>query len=284
MSRAPAVPRIPEYMMQYQASTSSNSHSLHSVQRSKASNLTHLTQFSQSTRPQYHSGMPEPQQYPLHLTNVSRPPTSSSYSSWAPSPIDSRIQSPGSAELPEMVYVPRIRPRVQEPVSVATSDSIVLMENESRSGTSSGEQRTETQDQHPHANLQSPHLARDRRSLGRIDTFRAPSFEERRSWFDRVNRQIVLFCIGFIFPLAWILAAILPIPRRPEMRSLGTADDFLNAQEAVATSAMYDLFDTEDVIRYQKARRWRVTNRIMSVVGLGVMAVIGACAGVAARQ
>jgi len=67
------------------------------------------------------------------------------------------------------------------------------------------------------------------------------------------------------------------------MRSLGTVDEFLNAQEAVAASAMYDLFDTEDVIRYQKARRWRMTNRIMSVVGLGVVAVIGACAGVAAR-
>lgn len=284
MAHAPAVPRIPQHMMQYQASNSSNSQGRHSIHRSKASNLTQFTQFSQSTRPQYHSGMPEPQQYPLHLTNVSRPPTSSSYSSWAPSPIDSRIQSPGSGDLPEMVYVPRIRPRVQEPVSVATGDSIVLVESESRSGTSTGEQRVEPQTlSHPHANLRSPHLARDRRSLGRMDTLPAASFEEHRSWFDRVNRQIVLFCIGFIFPLAWILAAILPIPHRPSMRSLGTVDEFLNAQEAVTTSPMYDLFDTQDVIRYQKARRWRVTNRIMSVVGLGVVAVIGACAGVAAR-
>lgn len=65
------------------------------------------------------------------------------------------------------------------------------------------------------------------------------------------------------------------------MRMLGTTDDYLNAHDAAVST--FDLFNEVEVVRWQKARRWRLTNRIMSGVGLVIVGVIGACAGVAAK-
>jgi hypothetical protein len=111
--------------------------------------------------------------------------------------------------------------------------------------------------------------------------FRAPSFVENKGALDRVNRQILLFCIGFVFPLAWILAAVLPIPKRPTMRRLGGEhyeDGVPEMSERGGRHgvepATFDLFDKTDVMRWQKARRWRLTNRIMSGVGLCLIAVV----------
>lgn len=49
----------------------------------------------------------------------------------------------------------------------------------------------------------SAHLYRDRRSAMAISMWHAPSFDEpiNEVFFGRVNRQILLFCIGFLFPL-----------------------------------------------------------------------------------
>lgn len=60
-------------------------------------------------------------------------------------------------------------------------------------------QRQQTQTTEPFP----PFLQRDRRSAVRLSVWRAPSFNESLSslLFSRGNRQILLFCLGFIFPL-----------------------------------------------------------------------------------
>lgn len=49
---------------------------------------------------------------------------------------------------------------------------------------------------------------------------------------------------------------------------IGREDYFDNSPAAV------DLFDSMAVVRYQKARRWRMTNRIMSVLGVCIIVII----------
>lgn len=48
----------------------------------------------------------------------------------------------------------------------------------------------------------TPRLGRDKRSATRLSAWRAPSFNEPYGslFFSRQNRQILLFCLGFIFP------------------------------------------------------------------------------------
>jgi len=48
-----------------------------------------------------------------------------------------------------------------------------------------------------------PYLQRDRRSMVRLSAWRAPSFDESLGslLLGRANRQILLFSLGFIFPL-----------------------------------------------------------------------------------
>jgi len=189
--------------------------------------------------------------------------------------VDSALGSPNSAGFPDMVYVPRIRPRVQEATSIGSGDSVVLVDSTPEVSVGSLVRADST---FPYAaphtvQVPSPHLRPDRHSRGRMSDFRAPSFApDNKSWLDRVNRQIVLFIIGFVMPLAWLLAAVLPIPRRPAMRMMSEVDG--RAGPAAGVGGSWDLFDEQDVARWQKARRWRLTNRIMSVVGLLIVAVI----------
>lgn len=112
-----------------------------------------------------------------------------------------------SAGFPDMVYVPRIRPRIHEPESIGSGDSVILVDDD---GTPSTEAASNRVANGAHQSIVptievigTPRLARDRTSQGRIisEGFRAPSFEEKRGALDRVNRQILLFVIGFVFPL-----------------------------------------------------------------------------------
>ena len=189
--------------------------------------------------------------------------------------VDSALGSPNSAGFPDMVYVPRIRPRVQETASIGSGDSVVLVDSTPEVSVGSLVRAESTfPSAAPHTiQVPSPHLRPDRHSRGRMSDFRAPSFAtDNKSWLDRVNRQIVLFIIGFVMPLAWLLAAVLPIPRRPAMRMMSEVSG--RAGPAAGVESSWDLFDEQDVARWQKARRWRLTNRIMSVVGLLIVAVI----------
>jgi hypothetical protein len=59
-----------------------------------------------------------------------------------------------------------------------------------------------TRPQRRAAQPMTPRLRQDRRSQARLSPWKAPSLDENLGsmLFSRQNRQIVLFCFGFIFP------------------------------------------------------------------------------------
>ncbi|KAK4550557.1 hypothetical protein LTR36_000136 [Oleoguttula mirabilis] len=136
--------------------------------------------------------------------------------------------------------------------------------------------------------IQDPRLAPTKRSSYRLSTWRAPSFVESLDSLVRskCNRQILLFALGFICPLLWMLAAILPLPKKPI-----SADDFeklAGSEEDVQAAMMkHEAGDAErrynEERQWMKARWWKRLNRIMSVIGVLVIGAVIALAIVATR-
>ncbi|CAG7917962.1 unnamed protein product [Penicillium olsonii] len=116
----------------------------------------------------------------------------------------------------------------------------------------------------------SPHLLPDRRVLqGSRSGWRAPSLDSRgEPTFGRRNIQVYSFCAGFIFPLAWCVAAFLPLPPRPtlspEMAECGSDSDVEAALEMQCMNLQQR--------RHDNARWWRTLNRWM--VSLGVVIIV----------
>ena len=132
------------------------------------------------------------------------------------------------------------------------------------------------------AGVWSPHLVRDRRSgAGLYGLWRAPSLDEPLGelLFGPVNRQILLFCFGFMVPLAWILAAMLPIPEQPDELPFGDAFNRASTTEGpygpvhLPNTSLMDLVEMNDR-RHQKAKWWRTLNRIMILPGLMIIAAV----------
>ena len=102
-----------------------------------------------------------------------------------------------------------------------------------------------------------------------------PAFQEKiiEGMLSLRGMQVVAFCVGFIFPLAWIGAAFLPLPYNPN-------DDLpFNVKDDTITRADIEKALDRDVgaideNRYENARWWRNVNRIMSLVGLLIIAAI----------
>ncbi|KAF1990596.1 hypothetical protein K402DRAFT_400793 [Aulographum hederae CBS 113979] len=124
----------------------------------------------------------------------------------------------------------------------------------------------------------TPRLQRDRRAT--VNVWRAPSFDESlsRLLFSKSNRQIALFCLGFIFPLAWILAAFLPLPVNPHDRVDATPSQ-LDVEQAIQRN-----LGPIDEKRYLKAQWWRNLNRIMSIAGILVIGAVVALAVIAVKM
>ena len=121
------------------------------------------------------------------------------------------------------------------------------------------------------ANELSPHLFPDNRASGR-NRWLAPSIEENgASIITWRNAHMLGFMLGFILPISWLGAALLPLPTKPIMKenmhdpeSGGpTLQEQLDHQTA-----------TRDRIRYANLRWWRNLNRFMAIVGLVVIAII----------
>lgn len=114
-----------------------------------------------------------------------------------------------------------------------------------------------------------PHLAPTKRASYALSAWKAPSFNDDLGTLvkERGNRQILLFCLGFLCPLLWILAAVLPLPEQP-VEELG-----VDGEKIVGMQSGED-WTWEAEKRYMKAKWWRTLNRIMSVVGVGVVAAI----------
>ncbi|KAI9660296.1 MAG: hypothetical protein M1829_006498 [Trizodia sp. TS-e1964] len=104
--------------------------------------------------------------------------------------------------------------------------------------------------------------------------------EPKERLFDQRNIQRGLFCLGFILPFTWLLAAILPLPPPPLIARKGKHRLAGNVEEAVS--------DEDDISIqnsfYMNTRWWRNLNRIMSVLGLLVIGAIIALAILTARS
>ncbi|KAF2462669.1 uncharacterized protein BDR25DRAFT_330121 [Lindgomyces ingoldianus] len=209
-------------------------------------------------------------------TSLGAPDSSTSESAESdrvPTAQSGRTNTPSESHFPLSIYRPRNRPhnRMSQPESVLTSEGPVEHEvyviGPPRRGRGLSEPFT-------------PRLRQDRRSQARLSAWTAPSFDSNVGtlFFSRQNRQILLFCLGFIFPFAWIIASVLPLPPDPG--------------QVTPTPSQMDLeqqFDRElgppvDDRSYQKAMWWRNLNRIMSGVGTLLIGVIIALAIVASRM
>ncbi|PFH56300.1 hypothetical protein XA68_16757 [Ophiocordyceps unilateralis] len=90
-----------------------------------------------------------------------------------------------------------------------------------------------------------------------------------------------LFAVGFIFPLAWVIAAFLPLPPMPKPKMM---------QEHLSTSQIEAQLEADltlgmsDIRFYSHARWWRTLNRAMSVVGIFVIGAIIALIVTGVRQ
>lgn len=137
----------------------------------------------------------------------------------------------------------------------------------------------------------SPHLHRDRRGSLAINTWSTPSFDQPigQFLFGPLNRQILLFCFGFIFPLGWFIAAFLPLPPVPASFDPQTAAERGVIQPGSGENVYVDM-SPNDVLkleyeerRFLKAQWWRQLNRIMCVAGLAIIGAIIALVVIATR-
>ncbi|KAF5663667.1 hypothetical protein FHETE_7372 [Fusarium heterosporum] len=125
------------------------------------------------------------------------------------------------------------------------------------------------------SSIWSPHLVRDRRPV-EYSIWEPPAaeWEARSELTGRRNAQVTMFVVGFIFPLAWMFAAFIPIKLAPQSEDVERNDSSskLNKQhgqdDAVFTSAIW----------------WRKVNRGMSIIGLLILGAIIALSVIGVRQ
>ncbi|KAH7140549.1 hypothetical protein EDB81DRAFT_56232 [Dactylonectria macrodidyma] len=132
------------------------------------------------------------------------------------------------------------------------------------------------------SSIWSPHLGRDRRPI-RYSIWDPPSadWEAKSELTGRRNAQVAMFVLGFIFPLAWMLAATIPIPLAPQThdieRGLGTSKWNLQHENGGHSQLV-------DGDMYRSAIWWRNLNRGMSIIGLLMLGAVVALIVVGTRQ
>ncbi|KAK5688171.1 hypothetical protein LTS10_000149 [Elasticomyces elasticus] len=138
--------------------------------------------------------------------------------------------------------------------------------------------------------IEQPHLTPSKRYSQRMSNWRPPSFVESLDTLihSRCNRQILLFALGFICPLLWMLAAALPLPHKP-VSATDLEKSVGGSEEDVQMAMMkHEAGDAEKRWREEKmwlkARWWRTLNRIMSIIGVLVIGAVIALAVVATRD
>lgn len=116
----------------------------------------------------------------------------------------------------------------------------------------------------------SPHLFTDRRTIQHsASAWTAPSMDSTTEpVFGRRNIQVYSFCLGFIFPLAWIIASFLPLPTMPKLGpEMAESDDDV---EMALETQLWNLQRR----RYNNARWWRNLNRWMISLGVVIIVII----------
>ncbi|KAF3403451.1 hypothetical protein F1880_009522, partial [Penicillium rolfsii] len=121
----------------------------------------------------------------------------------------------------------------------------------------------------------SPHLCTDRRGLPRsTSAWTAPSLDSTNEpLFGRRNIQVYSFCLGFIFPLAWIIASFLPLPPMPKF----VPEMTMNVNDDVEMALESQLMALQRR-RHENARWWRNLNRWMISLGVVIIIIIIALA------
>ncbi|EPE07276.1 serine-rich protein [Ophiostoma piceae UAMH 11346] len=133
------------------------------------------------------------------------------------------------------------------------------------------------------SSIWSPHLQMDRRAA-RFSVWDPPSvaWSDTSSRFDRRNMQVILFTIGFIMPLTWMIASVLPLPLDPK-RAMERRMAESEGEYGVA-EALKQRMSQADENRFQSARWWRRLNRVMSLFGLLILGAIIALVIIAVKQ
>jgi hypothetical protein len=140
--------------------------------------------------------------------------------------------------------------------------------------------RPMTKDEARAYTIQHPHLAPTRRQT-RPSMWQAPSFVESLDTLvhSRSNRQVLFFICGFILPVMWMIGAALPLPIRPI-----STEELIQRMEAAGPEDLesalmkHEAGDAEKRLReeraYLKGHWWRTVNRVMSVIGVLVIAAV----------
>ncbi|KAJ3562333.1 hypothetical protein NPX13_g8602 [Xylaria arbuscula] len=196
----------------------------------------------------------------------SRPP-----STWAPG------NSPAPEQFNQAIRNPRRRPReVQndgsQPILIdTTTPGIGDIRRGPKKKTSS---------------IWSPHLRPDIRT-SRYSIWQPPSdtWSTENRILGRRNIQVVLFVFGFIFPFAWMIAALLPLPPNPRLdMEGGSSTSQLQAPNEFGPEPLQRRVATIDELSYQSARWWRHLNRYMSIFGILIIGAIIALIVVGVQQ
>lgn len=182
-----------------------------------------------------------------------------------------RTNTPSEGNFPLSIYRPRNRPRRRG----SHGDEMSLADD---AQSLSGSVYVLGPHMHPMSGYSTPHLRTDRRTGMRYSMWAAPSLDAdvNTTLFGRQNRQILLFCLGFIFPFAWMIASFLPLPLDPSQADARSQTD-LEQQFTRNIGA------TDDKA-FQKANWWRNLNRVMAGIGTLLIGVIIALAILASRM
>lgn len=156
----------------------------------------------------------------------------------------------------------------------------------------------------------SPHLFQDVRveksGKGRRNKWKAPSLENggtNSSIFERRNIQVWGFAFGFIFPICWFIVSFWPLPIKPtgytieeptgtngkQRRSVASptrrpSNFRMSRQDLEAQIRLEQKIATAQEIRYENARWWRNINRVMSLIGIVLIALVTSLAILGTRN
>ncbi|KAF2855002.1 hypothetical protein T440DRAFT_495651 [Plenodomus tracheiphilus IPT5] len=205
------------------------------------------------------------------ISVVGAPESESSGSIRAGTSHSARSNTPSDGNFPLSIYRPRNRPRNRN----SHADTMSLSDEVQHSD---GSIYVMGPNMHPLSGYSTPHLRTDQRGHSRYGIWKAPSLDAdlNTTLFGRQNRQILLFCLGFILPLSWFLASFLPIPLDPTVAPTPSQTDM--------EQHFTQQFGPADDKAFQKATWWRNLNRIMSVIGTVLIVAIIVLAVLLARK